>query len=92
MTCRCGNNFCRIIQRCQYDDDLVGQMFKQYVRGLKSIQDSVNEQNEAIYARLEKHIQKWQRKYEVVQISDEIHCKEEMARLRKFASDRKSVV
>jgi len=69
-----------------YDDDVVGKMFKKYVRNLKEIQDEVNENNALVYDLLKKKIRKWQNPYEFIRKSELIHSDIEFANMRKFAS------
>lgn len=69
-----------------YDDDIVGKMFKKYVRSLKEIQDEVNENNALVYGLLKKRIRKWQSSYEFIRKSEELHSDIEFANMRKFAS------
>jgi len=69
-----------------YDEDLIGKMFKQYVKNLRVIQDAVNQENSLIYKELEGAIQKWQHQYEQRRPKDLLHSKEEFAALRRFAS------
>jgi predicted GTPase len=69
-----------------YDDDIVGKMFKKYVRSLKEIQDEVNENNALVYEMLKKRIRKWQSPYEFIRKPNEIHSDIEFANIRKFAS------
>jgi small GTP-binding protein len=69
-----------------YDDDVVGKMFKKYVRNLKEIQDEVNENDALVYDLLKKKIRKWQNPYEFIRKSEPIHSDIEFANMRKFAS------
>lgn len=69
-----------------YEENLIGKMFKQYVKNLSLIQNEVNEKNRAIYQALEKRILKWQSPYEVVRKNESIHSDIEFANIRKFAS------
>jgi small GTP-binding protein len=69
-----------------YDDDVVGKMFKKYVRNLKEIQDEVNENNALVYEILKKKIRKWQNPYELVRKPEELYSDIEFANVRKFAS------
>ncbi len=69
-----------------YDDNIVGKMFKKYVRNLKEIQDEVNENNALVYDMLKKRIRKWQNPYEFIRKSEELHSDIEFANMRKFAS------
>jgi len=69
-----------------YDDDVVGKMFKKYVRNLSEIQDEVNENNALVYEILKKKVRKWQNPYEFIRKSEDIHSDIEFANMRKFAS------
>jgi len=69
-----------------YDDDVVGKMFKKYVKNLKEIQNEVNENNALVYDLLKKKIRKWQNPYEFIRKSKDIHSDIEFANMRKFAS------
>jgi len=69
-----------------YDDDIVGKMFKKYVRNLKEIQDEVNENNALVYEMLKNNIRKWQNPYEFIRKSEALHSDIEFANMRKFAS------
>lgn len=69
-----------------YEENLIGKMFKQYVKNLTLIQNEVNENNKAVYVSLEKRILKWQTPYEMIRKSDDIHSDIEFANIRKFAS------
>jgi len=69
-----------------YDDDVVGKMFKKYVRNLKEIQDEVNENNALVYEMLKNNIRKWQNPYEFIRKSEVLHSDIEFANMRKFAS------
>ena len=69
-----------------YDDDLIGKMFKQYVKNLRTIQDAVNEENGIIYQRLEHALRQWQKPYELIRKSEPLYSDVEFANVRKFAS------
>ncbi len=69
-----------------YDDDIVGKMFKKYVRNLKDIQDEVNENNALVYEMLKKKIRRWQNPYEFIRKSKQVDSDIEFANIRKFAS------
>lgn len=75
-----------IYKRLFYDDDIVGKMFKKYVRNLKEIQTEVNDNNALVYEILESKIQKWQSLYEFIRKSEPIYSDLEFANMRKFAS------
>ena len=69
-----------------YEENLIGKMFKQYVKNLGSIQHEVNDKNRLVYRSLEQGILKWQAPYEVIRKSEEIHSDIEFANMRRFAS------
>jgi len=69
-----------------YDDDVVGKMFKKYVRSLKEIQDEVNENSALVYDMLKTKIRKWQNPYEFIRKSEALYSDIEFANIRKFAS------
>lgn len=69
-----------------YEDNLIGKMFKQYVRNLSAIQNEVNEKNRLVYRSLEQGVLKWQTPYEVIRKSEELHSDIEFANMRRFAS------
>lgn len=75
-----------VYKKLFYDEDMIGKMFKKYVRNLRTIQDAVNEENGLIYKKLEKKILHWQRPYELIRKSEPIHSDIEFANVRKFAS------
>lgn len=69
-----------------YEENLIGKMFKQYVRNLGTIQNEVNDKNRLVYRSLEQGILKWQAPYEVIRKSEELHSDIEFANMRRFAS------
>jgi len=69
-----------------YDDNLIGKMFKQYVKNLSAIQNEVNEKNRLVYQSLEQDILKWQAPYEVIRKREGLHSDIEFANMRRFAS------
>ena len=69
-----------------YEENLIGKMFKQYVRNLGAIQHEVNEKNRLVYHSIEQGILKWQAPYEVIRKSEELHSDIEFANMRRFAS------
>ena len=75
-----------IYKRLFHDDDVVGKMFKKYVRNLKEIQIEVNENNALVYELLKEKIRKWQSSYEFIRKIEPIHSDMEFANMRKFAS------
>ncbi len=75
-----------IYKRLFFDDDVVGKMFKKYVKNLKEIQHEVNDNNALVYDMLKKRIRGWQSPYELIQKQDSVHSSMEFANIRKFAS------
>jgi len=75
-----------IYKRLFFDDDVVGKMFKKYVKNLKEIQHRVNESNALVYEKLKRRIRQWQNPYELVQRQEPLHSPIEFANIRKFAS------
>ncbi|MBL0703164.1 MAG: dynamin family protein [Sulfurospirillum sp.] len=69
-----------------YDDNIIGKMFKKYVKNLKEIQDEVNENSALVYNLLKKKMRKWQNSYEFIEKLEDIHSDIESANMRKFAS------
>jgi small GTP-binding protein len=69
-----------------YDEDVVGKMFKRYVKSLRVIQDEVNVHNATVYEMLKKRIRKWQSPYELLRKNDPLFSYIEFANIRKFAS------
>ena len=69
-----------------YEDNIIGKMFKHYVKSLNVIQEEVNERNLAVYRALEKRVLAWQAPYEMIRKSEAIHSDIEFANIRKFAS------
>ncbi|MDD3324346.1 MAG: dynamin family protein [Sulfurospirillaceae bacterium] len=69
-----------------YDDNLIGKMFKQYVKNLNTIQDEVNHKNREIYQKLEEKVRQWQIPYENIRKNEAIYSDLEFANMRKFAS------
>lgn len=75
-----------IYKKLFFNDDVVGKMFKKYVKNLRTIQDAVNEENGIIYKKLEKSLQNWQSVYEKKRKNKPLHSDIEFANLRRFAS------
>lgn len=69
-----------------YEENIIGKMFKQYVKNLALIQEEVNQNNLLVYQALEKRVLKWQAPYEIIRKSEAIHSDIEFANIRKFAS------
>jgi len=76
----------RVYKHLFYEDDVVGKIFKKYVRELKEIQDEVNEHNAEVYEMLKRRIRKWQSPYELLRKQNPVHSYIEFANIRKFAS------
>lgn len=75
-----------ILKKLFYDDDLIGKMFKSYVRNLDEIKQNLNQKNYQIYQNLENSLQIWQQKYETKRKDINIHSDIEFGNLRRFAS------
>ncbi len=75
-----------IYKRLFYDENIIGKMFKQYVKSLSVIQNEVNEQNLQVYRSFEEGILKWQERYEVASKTEAIHSDKEFANICRFAS------
>ncbi len=75
-----------VYKKLFYHDDIVGKMFKKYVKELKMIQNLVNEKNLNIYKDLEQKILKWQLPHELIEKTSPLHSNLEYANIRKFAS------
>ena len=69
-----------------FNEDVIGKMFKQYVRYLRTVQDGVNQENSLIYKGLERAVTTWQRQYETHFPQKTLYSKDEFARMRRFAS------
>ena len=69
-----------------YEENIIGKMFKHYVKMLSAIQEEVNQSNLLVYQALEKRVLKWQAPYEMIRKSEAIHSDIEFANIRKFAS------
>ena len=76
----------RVYKHLFYEDDVVGKMFKRYVKSLSQIQDEVNAHNATVYEMLKKRIRKWQSPYELLRKNDPLFSYIEFANIRKFAS------
>lgn len=76
----------RVYKHLFYEDDVVGKMFKRYVKSLSEIQDEVNAHNATVYEMLKKRIRKWQSPYELLRKNDPLFSYIEFANIRKFAS------
>jgi small GTP-binding protein len=73
-------------KRLFYDDDLVGKMFKKYIKYISSIEEEVHQRNEEIYKRFEEKIYRWQSPYSIIRKKEKIHSDIEFANMRKFAA------
>ncbi len=69
-----------------YDDDLVGKMFKKYIRYIASIEEEVHQRNSEIYKKFEEKIYRWQSPYSIIRKKEKIHSDIEFANMRKFAA------
>ncbi|MDR0762038.1 MAG: dynamin family protein, partial [Campylobacteraceae bacterium] len=52
-----------VYKKLFFDDDLIGKMFKQYLKSLEIIQNEVNLQNAQVFKRLEEMVLQWQKPY-----------------------------
>ena len=75
-----------IYKRLFYEDNIIGKLFKQYVKNLNGIQEEVNQSNRLVYQALEKRVLKWQGPYEMIRKNEAIHSDSEFSNIRKFAS------
>lgn len=75
-----------------YEDNIIGKMFKQYVKNLNVIQDGVNEKNAEVYHSLETEVVAWQSVYEVIRKKEELHSDIEFGNMRRFASKAYEIV
>jgi len=75
-----------IYKRLFYDDDIVGKMFKKYMRNLTEIEGRVNQNNALVYEMLKKRVRQWQSPYEMIRKQDPLYSYIEFANIRKFAS------
>ncbi len=75
-----------IYKRLFWDDDLVGKMFKRYIKEINEIKRKVNDKNRELYEDFESEILKWQNLYSIIRKKDSIHSDIEFANVRKFAS------
>ncbi|MDR2635194.1 MAG: dynamin family protein [Campylobacteraceae bacterium] len=75
-----------VYKKLFFDDDLVGKMFKQYLKSLEVIQDEVNLQNAQIFKNLEAKVLEWQKPYELIRKNKSLHSDIQFANIRRFAS------
>ncbi len=73
-------------KRLFYEENLVGKMFKKYVKTLKEIETKVNETNMQIYKNFQEEIYRWQSPYGILRKKEEIHSDIEFANIRKFVA------
>ena len=69
-----------------YEENIIGKMFKQYVKTLSTIQNEVNEQNRSVYHALEQELVTWQERYEIIRKNEPLHSDVEFGNMRRFAS------
>ncbi|MFK5880669.1 MAG: dynamin family protein [Sulfurospirillum sp.] len=69
-----------------YEENLVGKMFKKYVKTLSKIETKVNNTNMQIYKNFQEEIYMWQSPYSILRKKDKIHSDIEFANIRKFAA------
>jgi hypothetical protein len=75
-----------VYKKLFFDDDLIGKMFKQYLRALESIQDEVNLQNDEVFKKLESRVLRWREPNELIRKSKAVQSDIQFANIRKFAS------
>lgn len=75
-----------VYKRLFYDDNLIGKMFKGYLKSLDAIQKQINDENLKVFISLEDKIIKWQKPYENVRKSVSLESDKQYANIRKFAS------
>ncbi|MDR1461519.1 MAG: dynamin family protein [Campylobacteraceae bacterium] len=75
-----------VYKKLFFDDDLVGKMFKQYLKSLEIIQDEVNLQNAQVFEKLEARVLEWQKPYELIRKNKPLYSDIQFANVRKFAS------
>ncbi|MDR0579704.1 MAG: dynamin family protein [Campylobacteraceae bacterium] len=75
-----------VYKKLFFDDDLIGKMFKQYLKSLEIIQNEVNLQNAQVFKRLEEMVLGWQKPYEMIRKNKPLHSDIQFANIRRFAS------
>ncbi|MDR0665894.1 MAG: dynamin family protein [Campylobacteraceae bacterium] len=75
-----------VYKRLFFDDDLIGKMFKRYLRSLEAIQEEIDCENRAVFKTLEDKVLKWQKPYELIRKNKSIQSDIQFANIRKFAS------
>ncbi|MDR1614391.1 MAG: dynamin family protein [Campylobacteraceae bacterium] len=75
-----------IYKKLFFEDDIIGRIFKQYLRSLDIIQDDINRENAAVFKTLEDKVIKWQKPYELIRKNKNIQSDIQFANMRKFAS------
>lgn len=75
-----------------YEENIIGKMFKQYVKNLSHIQNDVNEKNREVYTTLEKEVVAWQSVYEVIRKKESLHSDIEFGNMRRFASKAYEII
>ncbi|MDR1976466.1 MAG: dynamin family protein [Campylobacteraceae bacterium] len=75
-----------VYKKLFFDDDLIGKMFKQYLKSLEVIQDEVNLQNAQVFKKLEAKVLEWQKPNELIRKAKPLHSDIQFANVRKFAS------
>ncbi|MDR0407465.1 MAG: dynamin family protein [Campylobacteraceae bacterium] len=75
-----------IYKKLFFDDDLVGKMFKQYLKSLEIIQDEVNLENAQVFKKLETRVLEWQKPYELIRKNRPLYSDIQFANVRRFAS------
>ncbi|MFV0480470.1 MAG: dynamin family protein [Campylobacteraceae bacterium] len=75
-----------VYKKLFFDDDLIGKMFKQYLRTLNAIQEEVNEENAKVFQNIEEKIKEWQKPHEIMRKTKALQSDKQFANIRKFAS------
>lgn len=75
-----------VYKKLFYDDNIIGKMFKQYLKSLDEIQSSINKNNQEVFKELEFKIKEWQKPYEIIKKHNELESDKQYANIRKFAS------
>jgi small GTP-binding protein len=75
-----------VYKKLFFDDDLIGKMFKRYLRSLEAVQDEINYENKAVFKAFEDKISEWQKPYELIRKNKSVQSDIQFANMRKFAS------
>ena len=75
-----------VYKKLFYDDNLIGKMFKGYLKSLDEIEQKINKENLNVFKSLEEKIIKWQKPYENIRKNEALESDKQYANIRKFAS------